>query len=198
MDKVFQIVFLIIMSVGVLGLPLYYFLNSRRQRIIAEFDEEPTPSPDSDKDEYDPDGYEPEDDFDVNNPDESLSDSDETGTVKSVADYDADEVLPVDHEVEYASNRGEGYENSENFDFVQKFDDNADDTAVDGIDSVINNATGDIEYDIPNGIDEDDVIDVSDIKIIDEGSLDSDEDVSSKTSNDGSDDESTIFEENDD
>lgn len=38
-EKVVRIIFIIIMSVGILGLPLYFWLNSRRKRIIAEYEE---------------------------------------------------------------------------------------------------------------------------------------------------------------
>lgn len=38
-EKVFQILFMIIMSVGLLGLPAFYWLNSRKRRLLKEFEE---------------------------------------------------------------------------------------------------------------------------------------------------------------
>ena len=39
METAIQIVFLVIMSVGILGLPLYFVLNSRRKRLLEEYEE---------------------------------------------------------------------------------------------------------------------------------------------------------------
>lgn len=38
-EKIFQILFILIMSVGILGLPLYFVLLARKKRIVSEFDE---------------------------------------------------------------------------------------------------------------------------------------------------------------
>ena len=35
-NKVFQILFVAVMSIGILGLPLYFYLMFRRKRIIEE------------------------------------------------------------------------------------------------------------------------------------------------------------------
>ena len=35
-NTVFQVLFIAIMSIGVLGFPLYLYLNSRKKRIYAE------------------------------------------------------------------------------------------------------------------------------------------------------------------
>ncbi len=32
-EKVFQIIFLVVMSLGILGLPVYFVLNARRKRL---------------------------------------------------------------------------------------------------------------------------------------------------------------------
>ena len=43
-EKVFQVIFIAVMSIGLLGLPLFFFLNSRRKRIVEsdkESDKEP-------------------------------------------------------------------------------------------------------------------------------------------------------------
>ncbi len=42
METAIQIVFLVIMSVGILGLPLYFVLNSRRKRLLEEYEENQT------------------------------------------------------------------------------------------------------------------------------------------------------------
>ncbi len=39
METAIQIVFLVIMSIGILGLPLYFVLNSRRRRLLEEYEE---------------------------------------------------------------------------------------------------------------------------------------------------------------
>lgn len=54
MDKVFQIAFMIIMTVGILGLPLYYYLNSRKKRFASEIEEEPENPVGLDLDELEP------------------------------------------------------------------------------------------------------------------------------------------------
>ncbi len=38
-EKVFQVFFIVIMSIGVLGLPLYFWLNSKRKNALREYDE---------------------------------------------------------------------------------------------------------------------------------------------------------------
>ena len=35
-EKIFQVLFVLIMTVGILGLPLYYYLNARKKRISEE------------------------------------------------------------------------------------------------------------------------------------------------------------------
>lgn len=49
-DKVFQILFLAIMSIGILGLPLYYYLNYRRKRLMSDFEKEQEKEKDNDTD----------------------------------------------------------------------------------------------------------------------------------------------------
>lgn len=51
LEKVFQVFFVIIMSIGIFGLPAFYWLNSRKKRIMAEFDENKVyPEDDTDED----------------------------------------------------------------------------------------------------------------------------------------------------
>ncbi len=38
-EKVFQILFIVIMTVGIVGLPAYYWLNSRRKKALEEYNE---------------------------------------------------------------------------------------------------------------------------------------------------------------
>jgi flagellar basal body-associated protein FliL len=38
-EKVFQVIMIVIMSIGVLGLPLYFWLNSRKKRLLSEYNE---------------------------------------------------------------------------------------------------------------------------------------------------------------
>ena len=38
-DKVFQILSLVIMTVGILGLPLYFWLITRKKRLLKEYEE---------------------------------------------------------------------------------------------------------------------------------------------------------------
>lgn len=38
-EKVFQVIMIVVMSIGVLGLPLYFWLNSRKKRLISEYNE---------------------------------------------------------------------------------------------------------------------------------------------------------------
>ena len=40
MDTVFQILFILIMSIGILGLPLYFYLIARRNRIVNGFSQD--------------------------------------------------------------------------------------------------------------------------------------------------------------
>ncbi len=39
METAIQIVFLVIMSIGILGLPLYFVLNARKKRLLEEYEE---------------------------------------------------------------------------------------------------------------------------------------------------------------
>ena len=36
-EKIFQVIFVIVMAIGILGLPAYFVLNARRKRISAEY-----------------------------------------------------------------------------------------------------------------------------------------------------------------
>ena len=36
-EKVFQVFFIVIMSIGVLGLPLYFWLNSKKKKALEEY-----------------------------------------------------------------------------------------------------------------------------------------------------------------
>ena len=38
-NTIFQVLFIAIMSIGILGLPLFFYLNSRKKRIRDEFNE---------------------------------------------------------------------------------------------------------------------------------------------------------------
>jgi len=38
-EKIFQIIFLVVMSLGILGLPAYFILNARRKRLNEEYEE---------------------------------------------------------------------------------------------------------------------------------------------------------------
>jgi beta-lactamase regulating signal transducer with metallopeptidase domain len=38
-EKVFQVIFIVIMTVGIVGLPAYYWLNSRRKKALEEYNE---------------------------------------------------------------------------------------------------------------------------------------------------------------
>ena len=50
-EKVFQVFFVIIMTVGLIGLPLFYYLDKRRRRIAKEYDSKNGPSNESSEDE---------------------------------------------------------------------------------------------------------------------------------------------------
>lgn len=50
-EKVFQVFFVIIMTVGLIGLPLFYYLDKRRRRIAKEYDRKNGPSNESSEDE---------------------------------------------------------------------------------------------------------------------------------------------------
>lgn len=39
-EKVFQVASLVIMTFGIVGLPLYLYLNARRKRLLNEYNEE--------------------------------------------------------------------------------------------------------------------------------------------------------------
>ena len=36
-EKIFQFLFLLIMTIGILGLPLFYYLNARKKRLLDEY-----------------------------------------------------------------------------------------------------------------------------------------------------------------
>ncbi len=38
-EKVFQVIFVIVMAMGILGLPAYFLLNARRRRLNEEYQE---------------------------------------------------------------------------------------------------------------------------------------------------------------
>ena len=38
-NTIFQVLFIAIMSIGILGLPLFFYLNSRKKRIRNEFNQ---------------------------------------------------------------------------------------------------------------------------------------------------------------
>lgn len=38
-EKIFQVVSVVIMTFGIVGLPAYFFLDSRRKRLAEEFEE---------------------------------------------------------------------------------------------------------------------------------------------------------------
>lgn len=38
-DKVFSTITIVVMSIGILGLPAYFWLNSRKKRLLAEYEE---------------------------------------------------------------------------------------------------------------------------------------------------------------
>ncbi len=42
-EKIFQVLFLLIMTVGILGLPLFYYLNARKKRLLEEYPDEKDP-----------------------------------------------------------------------------------------------------------------------------------------------------------
>ena len=46
-EKIFQVLFLLIMTVGILGLPLYYYLNARKKRLMEEYEEDKEPNDDN-------------------------------------------------------------------------------------------------------------------------------------------------------
>lgn len=48
-ENVFQILFLIIMSFGILGLPVYFVLNARKKRIASEYEQQKEAEPDNDE-----------------------------------------------------------------------------------------------------------------------------------------------------
>lgn len=39
-EKIFQVLFVAIMAVGILGLPAYFYLNARRKRLVEEYDDD--------------------------------------------------------------------------------------------------------------------------------------------------------------
>lgn len=47
-EKVFQVLFMVIMTVGILGLPLYFWLNARKKNALKEYNEN---NEDEDEDE---------------------------------------------------------------------------------------------------------------------------------------------------
>ncbi len=46
MDKFFQIFSLAVMTFGILGLPLFFWLGSRKKRLLAEYEEQQKTNPD--------------------------------------------------------------------------------------------------------------------------------------------------------
>ena len=38
-ETIFQVIFVIIMTMGILGLPVYFWLNARRKRLNAEYEQ---------------------------------------------------------------------------------------------------------------------------------------------------------------
>ena len=38
-EKVFQVIFIAIMTIGIVGLPTYYWLNARRKKALEEYNE---------------------------------------------------------------------------------------------------------------------------------------------------------------
>lgn len=38
-DKIFQVLYIVIMTVGILGLPFYFWLLSRKKRLLSEYEE---------------------------------------------------------------------------------------------------------------------------------------------------------------
>ena len=38
-ETVFEIIFIVIMTIGILGLPAYFWLNTRRKRLAQEYEE---------------------------------------------------------------------------------------------------------------------------------------------------------------
>ncbi len=52
-DKAFGTFTIVIMSIGILGLPAYFWLNSRKKRLLAEYEEQNSPSTDPEEDSSD-------------------------------------------------------------------------------------------------------------------------------------------------
>lgn len=44
LDKAFGTFTIVVMSIGILGLPAYFWLNSRKKRLLAEYEEQHNPS----------------------------------------------------------------------------------------------------------------------------------------------------------
>ncbi len=51
-DKIFQVLYILIMAFGILGLPLYFWLYARKKRLLQEYESAKTESP-SGEDESD-------------------------------------------------------------------------------------------------------------------------------------------------
>ena len=47
-EKIFQVLFLLIMTVGILGLPLFYYLNARKKKLLDEYSDANDPDNDND------------------------------------------------------------------------------------------------------------------------------------------------------
>ena len=43
-ETIFQVISVVIMSIGILGLPAYFWLNARKKRLMQEYEEKQTNS----------------------------------------------------------------------------------------------------------------------------------------------------------
>lgn len=95
MDKVFQVIFMIIMTVGILGLPAYYVLNSRRKRVISEFEEEPENPVGLDSDELESADGDFDDKSETANPND-IAEYEPNGDITYVLSEDSDDSYSLD------------------------------------------------------------------------------------------------------
>lgn len=82
-NKVFQVLFIIVMTTGILGLPLYYYLDKRRKRLKAEYgNKDNTPRGDEPEEPVEPE--------ETDAPEETPDDGDEPARDEDAAPGDGD------------------------------------------------------------------------------------------------------------